>query len=170
MDILPLPQGRREAKQKAAQLELERQEQRRIVGKLAYQRWLKNKQDEDELLKKEKVLEKEVKKLKMAEKEEEKYRAQETFRSWKRQKALEMKLQRQLEGEETRACSPTPRGILMMNPNIKSQNSFISSIASMMKTCSEIIFEFSQFFQSSQTVPLPLTVVTLSDKSLASYP
>ena len=139
MDILPLPQGRHEAKQKAAQLELERQEQRRIVGKLAYQRWLKNKQDEDELLKKEKVLEKEVKKLKVAEKEEEKYRAQETFRSWKRQKALEMKLQRQLEGEETRACSPTPRGILTMNPiyiNIQSQNSFIPSIANTMKTCS----------------------------------
>ena len=111
--FLSLPQGSHEAKQKAAQLEIERQEQRRMVGKLAYQRWLRNKKEEDDLLKKERVLEKEVKRLKMAEKEEEKHRAQETFRSWKRQKAHEMKLQRQLEGEETRACSPTPRGTIV---------------------------------------------------------
>lgn len=106
-----LPQERRKATQKALQLELEREEQRRMTGKLAYQRWLKKKHEEDELLKKEKLIEKEVNRLKSAEREEAKQRVQETYRSWKQKKDVELKLQKELEREKARACSPAPRGI-----------------------------------------------------------
>ena len=82
-----------------------------MTGKLAYQRWLKKKHEEDELLKKEKLIEKEVNRLKSAEREEAKHRVQETYRSWKQKKDVEVKLQKELEREKARACSPAPRGI-----------------------------------------------------------
>ena len=82
-----------------------------MTGELAYQRWLKKKHEEDELAKKEKLIEKEVNRLKAAEREEMKQRVQETYRSWKQKKDVELKLQRELEKEKARACSPTPRGI-----------------------------------------------------------
>ena len=82
-----------------------------MTGKLAYQRWLKKKHEEDELAKKEKQIEKEVNRLKAAEREEVKQRVQETYRSWKQKKDVELKLQRELERKKARACSPTPRGI-----------------------------------------------------------
>ena len=93
-------------------MEMERREQQLVVARLAYQRWLKGKHEEDEVLRKERMRERELNKLKEAEKQGERRRAQEVFRSWKQQKDLELKLQRQMEREERMALTPPPRGML----------------------------------------------------------
>ncbi len=92
------------------ELELEQREQRWHAGKLAYQGWLRNKQEEDELVKKEREFQRELRRLQAQEEEEDRRRAKEVFIVWKEQKDLELKLERQLEREERRSLTPPPRG------------------------------------------------------------
>ncbi len=105
-----LLQGIQEEKRRALEFEEEQKEQRRQVGKLAFQRWLRKQKEEDELAKKERELQRESKRLQAQERKQHRRRAGESFRAWKAQKDLEMTLRTQMEREERRALTPPARG------------------------------------------------------------
>lgn len=91
-------------------MEVERREQQQVSAKLAYQRWLKNKQAEDKVQMKEKAIQMELRRHKALERQETRRRAQEGFLLWKQQRDLETRLQRQLEKEWMAAISSPSRG------------------------------------------------------------
>lgn len=100
------------AREKAAQRELlESQRQQREVRSMAFQRWLKVKQNEDAARKKEQAYLNEVEKLRQQNKAEEKRRSKERFEMWKTQKDYESHLQRENEKEMSRIVTPLPRGM-----------------------------------------------------------
>ena len=120
-------------------MELERRDQHRAVAKVAYQRWLKNKQEEDTLIDKERARERELNRLKWLEKESERKRTLETFKSWKEQKDLESRLHRQLQKEGRKALTPPPRS--------KSYACISTSFSETMTAC---ILYMNKLYQHSQ--------------------
>ena len=103
-------QKKREAERKAAELAEEQRQRQLEAAQLAYQRWLQVKQEQDELLKREKEVARETRRLQLADRAEERQRSKETFRNWKEQKDLELRLRRQFEQEQQRALTPPARG------------------------------------------------------------
>ena len=79
------------------------------MGQAAFRNWLKQKQEEDELMKKDRAAQRELRKLKDEEKRERRQRAEETFNTWKLQKDLEISLQKSNEKHRAKSLSP-PRG------------------------------------------------------------
>ena len=98
--------------ERAAQREqAESRRQQRDAGRLAFQRWLKTKQNEDVMRKKEKTYFDEVERLKQQSKTEERKRATEKFEMWKTQKDYESRLQRENEKALVKTLESPPRGI-----------------------------------------------------------
>ena len=87
------------AELRAKKVEMERMEQQRAVSQVAYQRWLKTKQEEDLVLRKERDREREWRRLQEEEKRAAKRQAQETFNSWKQQKDSDTKFQKEVQQE-----------------------------------------------------------------------
>lgn len=100
--------------QASQRMKLESGRQQRDAGRLAYQRWLKSKQDEDVLRKKERVYMNEVQRLQEESKIEEKRRAQERYKAWRVQKDFESKLQRKNEKDIANILSNPFRGRLII--------------------------------------------------------
>ena len=80
------------------------------MGQAAFRNWLKQKQEEDELMKKDRAAQRELRKLKDEEKRERRRKAEETFNTWKLQKDLELSLQKSNEKHRAKSLSPPPRG------------------------------------------------------------
>lgn len=80
------------------------------MGQAAFRNWLKQKQEEDELMKKDRAAQRELCKLKDEEKRERRRKAEETFNTWKLQKDLELSLQKSNEKHRAKSLSPPPRG------------------------------------------------------------
>ncbi len=99
------------AMEQAAQREqADSRRQQRDVGRLAFQRWLKTKQNEDAMRLKEKAFLNQVEKLRQQSKAEEQRRAKDKVEMWKTQKDLETRLQRENEREMTKMLAHSPRG------------------------------------------------------------
>lgn len=86
-------------------------EQNRGVGQAAFKNWLKQKQQEDELMKKERAVQRELQRLREEEKKVRRRRAEESFNMWRVQKDMELRLQKSNERHRAKSLSPTPRGI-----------------------------------------------------------
>jgi hypothetical protein len=82
------------------------------VGQAAFRNWLKQKQEEDELMKKDRAVQRELRKFKDEEKRERNRKAEETFNTWKLQKDLELSLQKSNEKHRAKSLSPPHRGII----------------------------------------------------------
>ena len=80
------------------------------MGQAAFRNWLKQKQEEDELMKKDRVVQRELRKFKDDEKRERRRKADETFNTWKLQKDLELGLQKSNEKHRAKSLSPSHRG------------------------------------------------------------
>ena len=80
------------------------------MGQAAFRNWLKQKQEEDELMKKDRVVQRELRKFKDDEKRERRRKAEETFNTWKLQKDLELGLQKSNEKHRAKSLSPSHRG------------------------------------------------------------
>lgn len=92
---------------KARKEEIEQREQRRSFSRQAYQRWMKEREEQDAILMKERQKEKEMECLKAEERREQMRRAMASFQSWKTVKDVELKLKRRL-GEEPSWVLPIP--------------------------------------------------------------
>lgn len=80
------------------------------MGQAAFRNWLKQKQEEDELRKKDRAVQRELRKFKDDEKRERRRKAEETFNTWKLQKDLELSLQKSNEKHRAKSLSPPHRG------------------------------------------------------------
>ena len=109
--LVQLPQKIAAEERKAAQKKLEIAEQRRGVGEAAFRNWLRRKQAEDEMMKKDKTVQRELHRLREQERDERRKRVQESFNTWKLQKDLDISLQRSNERHRARSLSPRSRGI-----------------------------------------------------------
>ncbi len=97
--------------ERAAQRELaDSKRQTREAGELAFQRWLKAKQNEDFVRSKENSYLDKVERIKQQNKAEERKRAKEKFEMWKSQKDFEMRIQKQNDTGMTKMLSSPPRG------------------------------------------------------------
>ncbi|XP_064390208.1 microtubule-associated protein 9-like [Halichondria panicea] len=83
--------------------------QQRDVGRLAFQRWLKTKQNEDSMKMKEKAYLNQVEKLRQQSKAEEQRRAKDKVEMWRTQKDFETRLQRENERQMTKMLAYSPR-------------------------------------------------------------
>ena len=79
------------------------------MGQAAFRNWLKQKQEEDELMKKDRAVQRELRKFKDDEKRERRRKAEETFNTWKLQKDLELSLQKSNEKHRAKSLSPPHR-------------------------------------------------------------
>lgn len=77
---------------------------------MAFRNWLKQKREEDEVMKKEKTAQRELRKLKNEEKRERRQKAEETFNTWRLQKDVELSLQKSNEKHRAKSLSPPHRG------------------------------------------------------------
>ena len=106
-----LSQQEKRAKEMAARREeMEQQAMRKSVSRQAYQRWAKEKQEEDAIMMKEKQKEKELLCLKAEERGEQRRRARESYQSWRRVKDEELKLQRHTADEPSSTLPFPSRG------------------------------------------------------------
>ncbi len=97
--------------ERAAQRELsESRRQQRDAGGLAFQHWLKAKQNEDFMRSKENAYLDKVETLKQNNKAEERKRAKEKFEMWRTQKDFESRLQKQNDAGMARLLAHPPRG------------------------------------------------------------
>ena len=101
--------------QAAQRMKLDSGRQQRDAGRLAFQRWLKSKQNEDTLRKKEREYMNEVHRLQDESKVAEKRRAEERYKAWRSQKDYEKKLQRENEKDIANMLTPSSRGNSFMS-------------------------------------------------------
>ncbi len=103
-------QGKLAMEQAAQREQAASRRQQRDVGRLAFQRWLKTKQNEDSMKMKEKAYLNQVEKLRQQSKAEEQRRAKDKVEMWRTQKDFETRLQRENERQMTKMLAYSPRG------------------------------------------------------------